>query len=167
MHQDSLFPIGSGGLEATGQGQGAGFNINVPLPPGCGGGAYLSVMQRVVEPALRRFRPELIVVSCGFDASAMDPLGHMMLSSTHFRAMTQSVLSAAEDCCDGRVVMLHEGGYSAPYVPYCGLAVVEALSGVASDVDDPWLGDIPHYGGQHLLPHQAHAIDAVCALHAL
>lgn len=167
IHQDSLFPVGSGALDEVGEGAGQGFNINVPLPPGSGDGAYLAVMQHVVRPALVRFAPELIVVSCGFDASAMDPLGHMMLSSESYRQMTRSVLDTAQACGHGRVVMLHEGGYSAPYVPYCGQAVVEALSGVETVVEDPWLGDIPHYGGQSLQPHQSSVIESVCLAHRL
>ncbi|MEM9601313.1 MAG: class II histone deacetylase [Pseudomonadota bacterium] len=167
IHQDSLFPIASGAREDTGADAGVGANINVPLPAGSGGGAYLETLERVVLPALARHAPELIVVSCGFDASAMDPLGHMMLSSADFRAMTLRLLDVAAQVCDGRVVMLHEGGYSAPYVPYCGLAVVEALNGRQSSIEDPWLGDIPHYGGQAIMPHQRAVIDAVCAVHAL
>ena len=70
LHQDNLFPPDSGALADNGEGEGAGSNINVPLPPGSGGGAYLAAMDQVVGPALERFKPEIIVVPCGFDASA-------------------------------------------------------------------------------------------------
>ena len=76
-------------------------------------------------------------------------------------------MALAAELCGGRVLMLHEGGYSAPYVPYCGLAVLEALSGTDTGVSDPWLGDIVHYGGQSLQPHQAAAIEAAVAVHGL
>jgi acetoin utilization deacetylase AcuC-like enzyme len=90
----------------------------------------------------------------------MDPLANMMLSSGHFRTMTEMVMEAAAKHCGGRIVMTHEGGYSAPYVPYCGLAVVEALSGIRSDIPDPWGEFIEEYGGQALQAHQAAVIDA-------
>lgn len=164
IHQDNLFPAGSGALAERGEGAGFGLNLNVPLPPGCGNGAYLEAVGRVVLPALDRFRPDLVVVACGFDASGADPLGRMMVSSEGYRAMTALVMEAADRLCDGRVVMTHEGGYSAAYVPYCGLAVLEALSGVRAGIDDPFEPIIAGYGQQSLQPHQASAISAAAEL---
>lgn len=71
-------------VNETGIGAGEGFTINVPLPPGSGSGAYRDAFERVVCPALEAFKPELILVSSGFDAAYMDPLGSMMLSSLDF-----------------------------------------------------------------------------------
>ncbi len=160
LHQDNLFPPDSGLLTDRGKGAGEGSVINIPMPPGSGDGGYLSAMERVVLPALHKFKPELIVVPCGFDAAVMDPLGHMMLTSDAFRKMTGMILGAAQELCGGRVVMTHEGGYSAPYVPYCGLAVVEAMCGRDSGVVDPYLEHACLYGGQELMPHQTSVIDA-------
>ena len=70
LHQDGLYPLRSGTLEETGGDAGRGATLNVPLPPGSGRGAYLAALDRVVIPALERFRPELIVIACGFDAGA-------------------------------------------------------------------------------------------------
>ncbi len=89
LHQDNLFPPDSGSCEENGEAEGKGFNINIPLPPGCGNGAYVEAMRRVVIPALQRYRPELIVVPCGFDAAGVDPLGRMMVSSEGYRDMTR------------------------------------------------------------------------------
>ena len=86
-------------------------------------------------PALRAFRPELIIVASGFDASAYDPLGRMDLGADDFRSLTAALMEVAADVCDGRLMMSHEGGYSSFYVPYCGLAVVEQMSGHRSDTD--------------------------------
>ena len=160
LHQDNLFPAGSGRLTERGTGAGEGYNLNIPLPPGCGDGAYLEVMRRIVIPALHRFRPELIVVACGYDASGADPLGRMMVTSDGYRAMTAMLMAAADSLCAGRLVMTHEGGYSASYVPYCGLAVLEQLSGVRTSVQDPFAPIISGYGQQDLQPHQAAAIAA-------
>ncbi|SMF55776.1 Acetoin utilization deacetylase AcuC [Tistlia consotensis] len=163
IHQDNLYPPDSGGLDEIGEGAGRGYNLNIPLPPGSGDGAYLAAFERVVLPALRRFRPELIVVPSGFDASGVDPLGRMMVSSEGYRAMTRLLLDAADELCAGRLVMSHEGGYSATYVPYCGLAVLEELSGFRTGVEDPWGPLMAGWGGQALAPHQEAVIEAAAA----
>lgn len=99
--------------------------VNVPLPPGCGSGAYKYAFDNVVVPSLRRFQPDMIFVSSGFDASYLDPLARMMLCSHDYRYMARRLLEEAEVLCNGRVLFVHEGGYSADYVPFCGVAVVE------------------------------------------
>ena len=87
IHQERCYPVDSGRLHVVGTGRGAGTNLNIPLPPGSGHGAYLAAFDRVVLPALHRFRPELIVIASGLDASAMDPLGRMLCTSETYRAM--------------------------------------------------------------------------------
>ena len=126
-------------LPALLRGTGLGANINIPLPPGSGHEAYMHAMERIVIPALERFEPELIIVACGYDANAVDPLARMLLHSDSFREMTQCLRDAAERLCRGRLVLVHEGGYSEAYVPFCGLATLEELSGVRTAVDDPML----------------------------
>jgi len=113
LHQDRLYPVNTGQVDRVGAGAGHGYNLNVPLPPGCGWGAYEYAFNRVVLPALRAYRPDLVLVSCGFDASFLDPLGRMMLTSESFRRMTRSLREAAEELCHGRLVMVHEGAWRA------------------------------------------------------
>lgn len=137
LHQDRCFPPGYSGDDDRGTGEGLGANINIPLPAGSGHDAYLDAMRRIVIPALRRFQPEMIVVACGLDANAMDPLARMLLSSESFREMTRILMEAADELCGGRLVLIHEGGYSEAYVPFCGLAVIETLAGHRTDVVDP------------------------------
>jgi acetoin utilization deacetylase AcuC-like enzyme len=149
-----LYPQDSGAIDERGEGAGAGFNINIPLPPGSGHGAYVAALERVVVPALRAFRPELIIVPSGFDGSLYDPLGRMMAYSETFRAMTRALVAVADELCGGRLVLSHEGGYSPIYVPFCGLAVVEELSGVKTAVNDPMAARAASMGGQDLQPHQ-------------
>jgi hypothetical protein len=74
------------------------------------------------------------------------------------------LLSAADELCQGRLVMTHEGGYSAMYVPYCGLAVLEEMSGIKTPVEDPWAPLMAGWGGQDLQPHQAALIDQAARL---
>jgi acetoin utilization deacetylase AcuC-like enzyme len=164
IHQDNLYPANSGEVAENGAGAGVGYNLNIPLPPGSGGGAYLAAFERLIVPALRRFRPELIVVASGLDAGGFDPLGRMMLNSEHYRRLTQLVLEVAAEVCGGRVVLAHEGGYSALYVPFCGLAIMEELSGLHTAIADPFLEGSRSWGYQELQPHQATAIDRAAAL---
>jgi acetoin utilization deacetylase AcuC-like enzyme len=162
LHQDGCYPAGSGLVEETGAGAGVGATLNVPLPAGSGRGAYLAALDRVVVPALDRFRPELILIACGFDAGALDPLGRMLLAAGAFGEMTGRMLDAAARHCEGRLVLSHEGGYSAGHVPFCGLATIEALSGLSAGIVDPfaYVGEIP---GRDLQPHQGAAIEVAAA----
>jgi acetoin utilization deacetylase AcuC-like enzyme len=164
IHQDNCFPPGSGTLEENGEGDGLGASLNVPLPPGSGVPAYVQAFERVVVPALDGFRPELVIVASGLDASGMDPLGRQLMHSDGYRELTRLVLGAAERHAGGRLVVAHEGGYSQAVVPFCGLAIVETLSGIRTAVVDPFLGLISAQGGETVLPHQAAAIDAAAAL---
>jgi acetoin utilization deacetylase AcuC-like enzyme len=159
VHQDGYYPPGSGTLDEIGEGAGEGYNINVPLPAGSGDGAYVATFERVVAPALRAFKPDLIVVASGLDANAHDPLGRQQVTSDGYRQMTRILMDVADEVCEGRLVFEHEGGYSSAYVPFCGLAIVEELSGVASGIEDPFLGLVGALPDQVLQPHQ----DAVIA----
>jgi acetoin utilization deacetylase AcuC-like enzyme len=159
LHQDNNFPVGSGKAEHEGAGEGEGYNINVPLPPGSGEGAYVAAFERIVAPALRAHRPELVLLASGFDASALDPLGRQMLHSEAYRRLARIFMDVAEEVCGGRIVACHEGGYSTSYVPFCGLAVVEELSGVRTGVEDPFLAELRSWAYHDLQPHQ----DAVIA----
>lgn len=166
LHQDNLYPMGSGAMSEVGSGRGEGFNINLPLPPGSGVGAYLAAFERVVLPALARFKPEVIVVACGFDAGGVDPLGRMMVHSDCYREMTRMLMDAANTLCGGRLLLSHEGGYSSAQVPYSGLAVIEQLTGYRSKISDPFLPLMEAWGYQALQHHQEIVIDAAAALAA-
>ncbi len=162
LHQNNVFPPNSGAVQERGKGEGLGYAVNIPLPPGTGDDGYLYAMDTVVVPALRRFRPELILVASGFDASAMDPLARQLLSSQAYRVMTTRLMDVADELCGGRLAMSHEGGYNPVYVPFCGLAVLEALSG-ASVYGDPFLAMVTGFAGGDLQPHQQALVDEVAA----
>ncbi|HEY1745195.1 MAG TPA: class II histone deacetylase [Xanthobacteraceae bacterium] len=139
IHQERCFPPRSGGTEVRGTGAGSGCNLNVPLLPGGGHQAYVDAVERLVLPALHRYQPELIVVASGFDANALDPLARMLLHSDSYRWMMERILVTADELCQGRVVVEHEGGYSESYVPFCGHALIETLAGERTAVVDPVL----------------------------
>jgi len=146
LHQENWYPIASGPVDDTGAGEGRGYTINVPLPAGTGNAGYLAAIDRVVLPALDAFAPELILISAGQDASGVDPLARMAMSSNGFRQLAARVADAADRLCGGRLVACHEGGYSEGYAPICTWAVVEGLSGVRTELEDPyesWLGGSP------------------------
>jgi len=164
LHQEANYPADSGTLAETGAGDGAGATLNVPLPAGSGLGAYEAAMRRVVVPALERFGPELVLVSNGLDASGLDPLGRQTLTSDGYRLITEVLLDAAGRVCDGRVVVAHEGGYHPASSPFCGLAVVEALAGTRTPVQDPFLAQLAHLPEQQLLAHHEAAVEAAATL---
>lgn len=137
IHQEHNYPLDSGEIERRGDGAGLGRNMNIPLPPGAGHATWLEAVQRLVLPALRVHAPDVIVIASGFDASAADPLAHQLAHAGTFRAMTGAVLGAADELCGGRVVAVHEGGYSEWYVPFCGHAVLEEMSGSRITAPDP------------------------------
>ncbi|SHK16415.1 Acetoin utilization deacetylase AcuC [Shimia gijangensis] len=137
LHQAHNYPLDTGDIEDRGRGAGLGYNINIPLPPGAGHSSYVQAMNRIVLPALESFNPDLIIVACGYDASAFDPLARMLATAETFRVMTAQMMASADKLCDGKLVLVHEGGYSEAYVPFCGHAVMEELSCSTTEVPDP------------------------------
>ncbi|MEJ2859173.1 MULTISPECIES: class II histone deacetylase [unclassified Saccharothrix] len=160
VHQDRVFPPDSGHVTERGTGAGHGYTLNLPLPPGTGNGGYLEAVRRVVLPALRRFRPQLILVAAGFDANAVDPLARMMVTASGYREIARMLVDAAADLCGGRIAFAHEGGYDPVYVPFCAHAVIEVLAGVEVPLEDPFAPNFDHQGQQELQPHQKAAIAA-------
>ncbi|WP_244525537.1 class II histone deacetylase [Pseudooceanicola nitratireducens] len=137
IHQEKNYPLDTGDVADRGRGKGDGFNMNIPLPPGAGHVGYLEVMDRIVLPALDRFAPDVIIVACGFDAGIFDPIARMLCTAETFGEMTVRVMNAAERLCEGRLLLVHEGGYSEAYVPFCGHRVLEELSGSSHKAPDP------------------------------
>lgn len=167
LHQDNNYPHGTGSASEIGGPDAIGSNINIPLPPGTGMGAYSHAFQNIVVPALDRFKPDLILVSSGFDASFQDPLASMMLCSDSYREFTELLLGVADRHCEGRIVFAHEGGYSKDYVPFCGLAVIETLVGHRTEVVDLYAEEARVWGYQPMQLHQSAVINNVAKLHNL
>ncbi|QTG81708.1 class II histone deacetylase [Arthrobacter crystallopoietes] len=164
LHQDQLYPVDSGFREENGGAGAEGSALNIPLPAGTGDGGYVRAVEQVVIPALQRFQPELIIVGSGMDAAVTDPLGRMMVTSEGFRRMSHLVIQAAAELADGNVVFAHEGGYSAHYVPFCGMAVLEELTGLKSAVDDPYHDFFQSYPQRLVEPWQEDAIRKAAVL---
>ena len=90
-------------------------------------------------PLIHEVQPDVIIIANGLDANHVDPLARMSCTSATFADMTAMMMSAADEICDGRVVAMHEGGYSEAYVPFCGHRVVEGLAGIETGLSDPFL----------------------------
>jgi acetoin utilization deacetylase AcuC-like enzyme len=112
MHQFPYYP-GTGSFGEIGVGRGEGATVNVPLPAGAGDAEYVGVAQRVLAPVVLGFRPELILVSAGFDAHRDDPLAAMNVSGAGFAALSAIVRALADEACGGRLAFVLEGGYAA------------------------------------------------------
>lgn len=130
LHQDDLYPAGWGAVGDQGGGAGAGYTINIPLPAGGGEALYLAAFDRIVVPAALQYKPDLVIISAGQDASVLDPLARMSLTTSSYREMCRRLIAVADECSGGRVVVAQEGGYSLKYAPYCTAAIAETLCGV-------------------------------------
>lgn len=129
VHQEGWYP-GTGAMEETGEGDGEGLTVNIPLPAGVGDEGYRTVFEEVLIPLGDAWRPELVVVSAGFDAHHTDPLGRMQLTEAGFGRLTSLLQEAAGRWCGGRVVLVLEGGYDPTGLPRCVEGTLRVLAGL-------------------------------------
>ncbi len=134
-HQYPHYP-GSGAAEETGSGQAVGTTLNIPLPGGVGDGGVARIYDEIVTPAVRRFRPDLILVSAGYDAHWADPLAGLMLTCTGHARLARTLINLAAELCDGRIVFTLEGGYNLDALAHGVANAVRALLG-RDDLSDP------------------------------
>ncbi len=106
-----FFYPGIGGIHEVGTRKGKGFTVNVPFPPGVGDMGYLRVFNELIAPLVRQFKPDLMLVSAGYDAHWQDPLAMASLSLTGYALMSQALVNLAGSVCDGRLLFVLEGGY--------------------------------------------------------
>ncbi len=128
-HQFPFYP-GTGAVSEAGEGEGKGFTINIPLRAGEGDGQYRAAFDRIVAPALEMFKPELVLVSAGFDAAERDPLAEMNVSPAGFGYMAHAVGEQARKSAKGRIAIVLEGGYD----------LVALEEGLASAIEGALLG---------------------------
>jgi acetoin utilization deacetylase AcuC-like enzyme len=133
-HEYPFYP-GTGSLEETGGGAAKGTNINIPLPAGCGDAEYLKVFEQIIVPAARRFNPQLILVSAGYDTHWADPLAMMEVSVTGFGQMAGIIKGLADELCGGRLAFTLEGGYNLDALAASVKATFDVLLG--NNFEDP------------------------------
>jgi acetoin utilization deacetylase AcuC-like enzyme len=126
-HQWPLYP-GTGRESEIGEAEGAGYTINVPLPAGCGDADYAAVFRDLLLPVATAYRPELVLVSAGFDAHRADPLGGMQLTADGFAALCGAVKEISDRHCPGKLVLTLEGGYDLTGLADSVRACVEVLA---------------------------------------
>jgi acetoin utilization deacetylase AcuC-like enzyme len=125
-HQSPWYP-GTGARDETGEGSGAGMTLNCPFPAGSGRREILGAFQEQLLPAAAKVKPELVLISAGFDSRAGDPLGRFTLTDTDFRDLTGVARQIADQYCGGRLLSVLEGGYSLTGFAAGVRAHVEAL----------------------------------------
>lgn len=125
VHQYPFYP-GTGSMSETGSGPGKGFTLNLPLSAGANDAVYLSLLEERVIPALEGFRPDLLLVSAGYDAHSRDPLGGMNLSTEAYRRMVLRLQETAGELCRSRVLYVLEGGYDLQALRDCVQGTLEA-----------------------------------------
>ena len=130
IHQAGLYP-GSGPLSDVGSGKGEGYTINLPVPAGCEEDLWLSLLEHVVLPAAIAFKPDLVLISAGFDAHREDPLAGMRLETSSFGEMARHVRDMAERVGAPLGAVL-EGGYEPDVLADCVVETLDALAGSES-----------------------------------
>jgi acetoin utilization deacetylase AcuC-like enzyme len=140
-HTYPFYP-GTGHWRELGAGAGKGTTLNIPLPPYTGDIAFVRVYEELVLRAVRRFDPQLILVSAGYDCHWADPLAPMRMSVAGYTALAQMITDLADEVCDGRLVLALEGGYDLQALAACVLATLHVLQGCPELARDP-LGQQP------------------------
>jgi len=135
-----LFPD-TGFVSDIGAGAGEGFAVNVPMPPLAGDGCYHEVLERVIAPALRAYRPDILVAQCGCDNHHEDPLTHLALTLPGYRTLVHDLFALADEVCDGRIAACGGGGYGVyRTVPRAWTCVLAELLGemLPEELPEAW-----------------------------
>jgi acetoin utilization deacetylase AcuC-like enzyme len=138
-HQSPAYP-GTGGLMEMGKDAGFGYTLNVPLSPGADDALYVRLFRDILSPIALAFRPEIILVSAGFDTYVGDPLGAMEVTPEGFACMTRILLDLADECCGGRLAVTLEGGYNIQGQTKSVRAVLLELLGETRVTEETLLG---------------------------
>ncbi|MBU1233808.1 MAG: histone deacetylase [Proteobacteria bacterium] len=135
-HQYPYYP-GTGSLHETGQGKGEGYTVNIPLPGYQRDKEYAAIFNEIVFPLGKQYRPDLILISCGFDICQGDPLGAMEVTAKGFAYMTRSMVNLAKEVCSGKLLVTLEGGYNLNGMRDGALAVLSELCDQPLDSGSP------------------------------
>jgi len=127
-HQYPHYP-GTGWLDETGTGDGEGYNINVPLPAGTDDSGFIAAFEEILVPAAHKFRPDIVLISAGFDACNNDGLAGMRMSVEGFSVLATIVKSIAKENCGGKVAAVLEGGYDLDLLALSVAAVLDVFMG--------------------------------------
>lgn len=126
VHQHPAFPF-TGEPNSRGAAKGTNLNLNIALPPGAGDAEVLSSWDRIILPEWKRYRPDIVLISAGFDGDARDPLAELTMTTSGYHELTTRVVDFADEFCSGRVVSVLEGGYDIEALAEDVCAHLEAL----------------------------------------
>jgi len=141
-HQYPFYP-GTGDFAEIGIREGRGFTVNFPLPKGTGDEVLIPLYSRIVRSVLKQFRPQLVLVSAGFDAHYLDPLGGLRVTSAGFASAASSLILAADELCGGKICFVLEGGYSLEALKDCTRVVIGQME--AAIAQERRLGAVPKF----------------------
>ena len=133
-HQYGIYP-GTGAAEDVGKGEGRGFNVNIPFTSGCGDESFRIAYDDLIEPVVREYKPEAILVSLGIDAHYRDPLTGLSLSSPGYVDLMTWSAELAKELCGNRLVVVLEGGYHLQALAEVYAGVVARLQGRRIDLE--------------------------------
>lgn len=159
-HQFPYYP-GTGNVEETGKGKGEGYTVNIPLPGYQGDSDYAAIFNNIILPVGKEYKPELILVSCGFDIYRSDPLGLMEVTAPGFAYLTRCMVNLAEEVCEGKLLVTLEGGYDLNGQRDGAMAVLSELcgkplnTGYAITLNDEYAAELGRAKGQHPAIEQA------------
>lgn len=128
----------TGGVEETGTGAGEGYTVNVPLPPGTGDTGYAHAVDVIVEPVVREYSPDLLLVSAGQDPGFHDPMGRNVVTMAGFEDLGGRVRQLADECAGGALALIQEGGYQQSHLAFATVGALAGALGVEIGVDEPF-----------------------------
>jgi len=162
LHQHPFYP-GTGTVDEVGVDEGVGRNLNIPLPLLAQDAHYVRAFEEVVLPALAQYEPQAILVSAGYDGHFREPLAQMSLTADGFYQMSRYLVEAAEELCEGRQVVVLEGGYDLEIgLPESAEATARALLGDPAQAGWHELDDPPH---QHATDQVREVLSAIIEVH--
>jgi acetoin utilization deacetylase AcuC-like enzyme len=152
-HQFPLYP-GTGDFSEIGTGAGQGYTVNFPLPEGTGDGTFVPLYAKVITSILEQYRPQLILVSAGFDAHFRDPLAGLIMTNAGYASISASLIVAADRLCGGRICFVLEGGYSIDALKDCTKALLNVMEaenpGQAPTAINPLFHEVSDKSRTHL-----------------
>jgi len=154
IHQYPLYP-GTGSLRETGSGKGQGYTLNIPLPGGQGDLEYANIFNTIIKPVCREYRPELILVSAGFDTYIDDGISSMRVTGNGYAYMTRVLVDLAEELCEGRIFFSLEGGYNfsgmeeGVFATLCELTGIKEKNEMNMKMDYAFISRLAEEKGSH------------------
>jgi acetoin utilization deacetylase AcuC-like enzyme len=138
LHQDgrTLYP-GTGFQDEVGEKDGEGYKVNIPLPPLTDSESYMWALKEIAVPIAKQYRPQIVLVSNGFDGHHLDPISSLQLTANTYGRIIETAMELASEICGGKLVVTLEGGYSLEALPRCILSVLSRMTGIKLEVNDP------------------------------